>query len=46
MPEDKLMRVEELVDRINITCFWCNRDWANILKGLKGEEKAEEENVF
>jgi len=35
-------RLEELVERITGTCSLlerCNRDWVNVLKDLRGEEK-------
>ena len=39
--QDKL-RLEELRERITVTCSLLeqsNRDWANLLKDLRGEEK-------
>jgi len=39
-------RLEELRERITVTCSLlerCNRDWANLSKDLRGEEKAKEE---
>ena len=45
---DKL-RVEEVITRINTSISFlerCNRDWANLLKDLKGEEKGKEEKEY
>ena len=45
---DKL-RVEEVITRINTSISFlerCNRDWDNLLKDLKGEEKGKEEKEY
>jgi len=42
-------RLEELVERITGTCSLlerCNRDWVNVLKDLRGEEKTKEEKEY
>ena len=42
-------RLEELVERITGTCSLlerCNRDWINVLKDLRGEEKTKEEKEY
>jgi len=47
--EEEEIRLDELVIRIKTTCGIlerCNTDWSNLLKDLKGEEKAKEEKEF
>ena len=44
--EDDKLRVEETIARISNSSSLlerCNRDWSEVLKDLKGEEKTKEE---
>ena len=47
--EEDEIRVEEVIARINMNISFlerCNRDWLNLQKDLKNEERSKEEKEF
>ena len=47
--EELEFQVEEIIKRVNTSVSLierCNRDWANLLRDVKGEEKVKEEKEF
>jgi len=47
--EDDKLRLEEVIARITSSVSLlerCNRDWTNVLKDLKGDDKAKEEKEY
>ena len=49
MIEELEFQVEEIIKRVNTSVSpieRCNRDWANLLRDVKGEEKVKEEKEF